>query len=100
MGKFFALSIPVDLPAMAYSKSQHDKHFIANVADDAIVPNSIAPQTGTSAFQRFTEMPGVLASLDTVVEPVENAAPDLRIQFAELTCCRFGDLNGPGQALS
>ena len=85
---------------MAYGKSQHEKHFSADVTDDAIVPNSIAPQTGTSAFQRFTEMPGVLASLDTVVEPVENAAPDLRIEFAELTFCRFGDLNGPSQALS
>ena len=85
---------------MAYGKSQHDKHFIADVTDDAVVPNSIAPQTGMSAFQRFTEMAGVLASLDTVVQPVENAAPDLRIEFAELTFCRFGDLNGPGQALS
>ena len=91
---------PVDLPAVANRKRQHDQASVLDIANYAIVSNAVTPEAGTSAFQRFTEVARILAAVNPLVKPIENSALNLLIELSHLLFRNGRDLNGPAQALS
>jgi len=81
-------------------ESQNYEDFIPDIANNPVIADAIAPQTRTAAFERFAKVARVLATLDPVVQPVEDPAANLRVELAKLARSRVGDLNRPSQALS
>ena len=81
-GLFSQLSPFVNLPAMTNCQNQDNHVFVLDVAQYPIVSNPVSPEAGVVTLQRFSKMPGVFASLNPVVEPVENALLNRPVQFS------------------
>jgi hypothetical protein len=92
--------LPVNFPAMAHRKRNHHETIVFELANNPIVSDAIAPQTGHFTFQWFAKVPGVLASFDTVVKIIQQAIAYRPVELAELTFSEIADLNRPSQALS
>ena len=72
----------VNLPAMTNCQNQDNHVFVLDVAQYPIVSNPVSPEAGVVALQRFSKMPGGFASLNPVVEPVENTFLNRPVQFS------------------
>src|SRR5262245_10165333 len=90
----------VDLAPVADGQRENDHSSILDLADNPEVADAVPPQAGHIAFQRLAQVTRVLATLDAVVEPVEDAPCNLPVELPQLLLSERGNLNGPGQALS
>ncbi len=89
----------VNLPAMTNCQNQDNHVFVLDVAQYPIVSNPVSPEAGVVTLQRFSKMPGVFASLNPIVEPVENTFLNRPVQFSQLPFGNVADFNGPSQDL-
>jgi len=72
----------VHLSAMADCQNQDNHVFVLNVAKHPVVSDPVSPESGPVALQRLSEVPGVFASLSSVIEPVENPPLNRPVQFS------------------
>jgi hypothetical protein len=91
------LSAFVHLSAMADCQNQYNHLFVLNVAQHPVVSDPVSPESGPVALQRFSEVPGVFAPLNSIIEPVENPLLNRPGQFSQLPFSNVADFNGPYQ---
>ena len=84
---------------MADCQNQNNYVVVLNVAQHPVVSNPISPEAGPVAFQRFSKVPGILASLNSVIEPVQKPFLNLSVQFSQLPFSHVADFNCPSQVL-
>lgn len=58
----------IDVPAMADLDDEYDHDGIADVADDSIVANPIAPEALEFAMQRRSQRPGIDGGSDSLAQ--------------------------------
>ena len=85
---------------MADGQGVNYQPMILNLADDAKITDTIAPQTGEFAAQRLAEMTRVAGPVKPRLQPVEDARRCGTIEFFELLLRERGNLNRLGQAIS
>ena len=98
LNRLFAVMIY--LPAMTDGQGKNYQALLLNLADNTKISYPVTPETGQVATQGLTEMSGVLAPLDTVLQPVKEALLDRAVEFAQLFFRKIADFNRPGQALA
>ena len=94
-----SLSLSVHFPTMTDGQNQDNDLFILNVTQHPVVSDSIPPESGPVAFQRFSEVPGVFAPLNSIIEPIENSLLNRPVQFSQLPFRHITDINCPSQVL-
>lgn len=89
----------VDMSAVADGQDQHHYFLVLDVAKHSEVADTVSPDTGMITLQWLSEMPGVFAPLDPVVEPIQYSLLKRPVQFPQLPLSDIADLNGPAQGL-
>lgn len=73
---------------------------VLNLADDAKITDTVAPESGQFTMQRFTKMAGITRSLKPRLQPIDDAGRSRTVELGELLLRKRRDFNRPGQALS
>ncbi len=71
---------------MANLKNQNNKPFSLQIANDAIVSDSIAPKAAKRPCQRFAQLPRIIDRSQTFSQKRSNSLCILSIKFCQLLC--------------
>lgn len=69
---------------MAYRQCEYDEALVLDLADHAEVADPVAPQARQISAERLSEMSGILAILDPVIEPIKDTLGDRPVDFLNL----------------
>lgn len=75
----------VDDAAMGDFKHEHGQSLFFDIAKDAIVPYTVAPETCKLVEQRPTKVPGIASGCDAVLQVTVDSALDRLIEPGEIT---------------
>ena len=91
------LMLLIYLPPMPDRQHQYHDPSLLDPADNPVIPHAIAPQPRQVGRQCFAKMPGILTSLDPVIQIVENSLPYRFVETIQLMYGIRRKLNPPGQ---
>jgi hypothetical protein len=90
----------VNRASMAYLDDQDNKVIVLQPTDDAVVSNSIAPESKFTGLKRLPKIAWISRRRDALPQVVGDLPLDRSIQLLEISKSLFFESNRPGQALS
>ena len=89
----------VNVLAVGNTNNQHNQFVIFNVANHAVIPHPVTPQSRKVARQRLAKTAGIFIGGNALAEVVQNIDLGLTVEFAKLFSRCIVKLNCPGQGL-